>query len=106
MLHPNNLPSPPLYTLAEAARLLAGPTGRAPHPSTLVRWIQKRHLKAYRVGGSWRVTLAALNQFIEDATQRALGSPHEGRRAASPVDHGSLGQRLHKAKHALSRFGL
>lgn len=98
-------PSVHLYTLAEAAKLLASPGGRGPHPCTLARWIHKRRLKAYRVGGRWRVTLADLKAFVMGATQSALPAlpPDEFSHGKQPV---SSSRRIQQAEDVLKRLGI
>jgi hypothetical protein len=69
--------------LAVAARLIPPTRGERPvHVSTLTRWITKGVLKsggtrvklqARRFPGGWKVTREALNQFIDELTDSALG---------------------------------
>lgn len=73
----------PYLPLVHAARLIPPTRGERPvHVSTLARWITKGVLKsdgtraklqARRFRGGWKVTAEALNQFIDELTDSALG---------------------------------
>jgi excisionase family DNA binding protein len=56
-----------VYSPSEVAKLLRV------SPATISRVIRDGKLKAFRVGGQWRILGAELQAYIESQTQSALG---------------------------------
>jgi hypothetical protein len=72
----------PFLSLQQASRLIPPTKGDRPvHPSTLTKWIRfgvrsgdgaTVRLKARKFPGGWKVTSAAIEDFLDDLTRAAL----------------------------------
>ena len=58
-----------IYTVGEVARALRV------SPVTVVRIIHKGKLKAFRVGGQWRILGSEAMRYLDEETKRTLTEP-------------------------------
>jgi|SRR5262249_20238863 len=98
-----NLLTENVVHLVEAARLVPpGPSGRPPHLSTLLRWINPGvrgvRLEAARLGGRWVTIKQALQRFADRLTAAQAGPP-------PPVRAGRICA-AERADQELSRLGV
>src|SRR5262249_11181216 len=98
-----NLLTENVVHLVEAARLVPpGPSGRPPHLSTLLRWINPGvrgvRLEAVRLGGRWVTSREALQRFADRLTAAQAGPPPPLRAGRTGAEEG--------ADEDLSRLGV
>lgn len=64
-----------MMTATQAAKFIGTITGRRPHVSTVIRWIQTSKLPGVRQGGIWLVDQADIVAFLRPGAAAAPTPP-------------------------------
>jgi hypothetical protein len=64
-----------MMTATQAAKFVGSISGRRPHVSTVIRWIQTNKLPGIRQGGIWLVQQADIVAFLRPAVAAASPPP-------------------------------